>query len=241
MAQSNVYSLNVVGYVNITVVPGYNLISLPLQNADPTSSINSVLTNTSYNGSPLLAPNGVAVYTWAGTSFNPEVIAGGDGNWYDQTGSFLVTNPLPPGKGFFFSLPTQAQQIALGNSPIISNLTITVVGSVLTGTNSYPVKTGFDFYGNFEPIQGDLTTNGLPVVDNSQYYTFNGHAYSSVLYGLGTNDSALDLSGNPAPYPAFTDAGGDAIVVANPAVGQGFLYKYIGGTATTWVNVFTVH
>ena len=47
----------------------------------------------------------------------------------------------------------------------VSSLTITVVGSVLTGSNSYPVTKGLNFYGNFLPISGDITTNGFPVID----------------------------------------------------------------------------
>ncbi len=45
MAQStNVYSLNAVGYINVTIDPGYNIISCPLI-ASPDNTINTLLTN----------------------------------------------------------------------------------------------------------------------------------------------------------------------------------------------------
>jgi hypothetical protein len=230
MAQSNVYSLNVVGYVNLTVKPGYNLITLPLQNADPTSSINSVLTNTT----PVL-PFGSFVSTFnSGTQgYNQAVYAGGDGNWYDGNFVFLVTNSLPPGSGFFLNL--------LGTS----NVTITVVGSVLTGTNTYPVSPGYGFYGQFVPIVGDLTTNGFPIVDNSFLNFFNNPGgYSQAYYGLGTDDSGFDtngnLTGNPASVPVFCDGNFTIRELVEPAVGQGFLYYYKGVSTATWSQNFTV-
>jgi uncharacterized membrane protein YvlD (DUF360 family) len=232
MAQSNVYSVNIVGYVNLTVKPGFNLISLPLQNADATSSINSVLTNTS----PVV-PAGAFVSTWnaAGATFNQAVYAGGDGNWYDATGTVLVTNPLPPGQGFFLNLPS----VANGG---VSNLTITLVGSVLTGTNTYPVNKGLGFYGNFLPISGDITTNGFPVVDNSYLNQWNqaGQSYNQAVVGLGTDDSATNLSGNPGPNPIFVNQQGTAIVTVTPAVGEAFLYFSGTNSTVSWTQTFKV-
>jgi hypothetical protein len=237
MAQSNVYSLNVVGYVNINVTPGYNLISLPLQSADATSSINSVLTNTTP-----VTPGSTAVYTWDPThsKFNNALYAGGDGNWYLQDGVTLATNGLPPGQAFFLQFLTPAQQLGSGDGPTTyTSETITVVGTVLQGSNSYPVTAGYNFYGNFEPVAGDITTNGFPVVDNSTVQTWNGAGYNNAVYGLGINDSAPDLSGNPGTVPLFVDQNGTSIQIVAPAVGAGFLYHYLG-TSTSWTQNFTV-
>jgi hypothetical protein len=240
MAQSNVYSLNVVGYVNLTVGVGYNLISLPLQSADVTSSINSVLTNSS----PNFIPFGAQAIEWNPTlsKFALPQFAGGDGNWYDSGFTTLQTNGLPPGEGFFLFIPTVANQIS-GNGYGYSNYTITVVGTVLQGTNSITENTGYGFYGNFEPVSGDLTTNGFPVVDNSFLYTWNGTTYALPLFGLGTDDSGYDsmnnLTGNPSTYPAFTTSAELTRVIFAPAVGQGFVYLNPGASAA-WTQTFTV-
>jgi hypothetical protein len=229
MAQSsNVYSLNVVGYVNITLVPGYNLVTLPLQNADPTSAINSVLTNQN----PLL-PLGSLLYTWDNVHgrYAPAYLAGGDGNWYD--GNFNpATNTLPPGDAFFVQ------------NGLNSNVTVTVVGTVLQGTNSYAVNPGYGFYGDFVPIVGDLTTNGFPIVDNSLLYTWDSahQRYFPAYIGVGTDDSAYDTSGNllgtPGTYPVLTyDLATRSVFT--PAIGQGFIYQN-PGAAATWTQAFTV-
>jgi hypothetical protein len=225
MAQSNVYSLNVVGYVNLTLTPGYNLITLPLQSSDPTSSINSVLTNTTP-----VTPFGAYVSAWnpVTSHFAQAIYAGGDGNWYDPTFSTLETNGLPPGEGFFVFLPT----VAAGGVP---SLTVTVVGTVLQGTNSYPENTGFGFYGNFEPISGDITTNGFPITLTGSYLNFwnpTNQQYAQAYYGVDAADNS------PSPEQ-FYNATYTTVEVVAPAVGQGFLY-FNAGTAASWTQNFTV-
>jgi hypothetical protein len=243
MAQSNVYSLNVVGYVNLTVGVGYNLISLPLQSSDVTSSINSVLTNSA----PAAIPFGAQELSWNPSTskyYQPQ-LAGGDGNWYTD-GNFDVfsTNSLPPGNAFFLFIPTVANQIT-GNGYGYSNYTITVVGTVLQGTNTTSVNTGYGFYGNFEPVAGDLTTNGFPVSDNDQLTTWTpAGGYSQPLIGLGTDDSGYDsmgnLTGNPSTYPVFTTPAELVRVVFTPAVGQGFVYLRLTAGSAAWTQTFTV-
>jgi hypothetical protein len=123
-------------------------------------------------------------------------------------------------------------------------VTLTIVGSVLTGTNSYTENAGYGFYGQFVPIVGDLTTNGFPIVDNSLLYTWNTAAqhYNSAYIGVGTDDSAYDGSGNllgtPGTYPVLTlDLSTRSVF--SPAVGQGFIYQN-PGAAATWTQSFTV-
>jgi hypothetical protein len=180
-------------------------------------------------------PSGAAVYFWGGHGFNVVDYAGGDGNWYDPTFNNLVTDPIPPGKGVFLFMPT----VANGG---VANLTLTVVGSVLTGTNSYPVKSGYDFYGNFLPESVDITTTGFPVNDNSSLLSWTGHGYTTV-YGLGTNDSSNDgtnIIGGPAAIPVFADASYSFVEKIQPAVGAGFLYFSGAGNGTNWTQTFSV-
>src|SRR5260370_14962017 len=95
MAQSNVYSLNIVGYVNLTLSPGFNLVSTPLLAS--ASDVNTVLTNQS----PVVPANSL-LYMWSPSQANyaQALTAGGDGFWYDQSFN-LATNQVPPGTGFF--------------------------------------------------------------------------------------------------------------------------------------------
>jgi hypothetical protein len=225
MAQSNVYSLNVVGYVNINIQPGYSLITLPMQSADPTSSINSVLTNTT----PVM-PGGSYVYTWnpVTSTLANAIYAGGDGNWYDETYTYLQTNALPPGAAFYINMPT----VANGG---VANCTITCVGTVIQGTNSITENVGYGFYGNFEPIQGDILTNGFPVTaDGSYCYTWNyaSQAFNQAVYAVTAAD-------NGTPYPQFYDQTYVTNEYVIPAVGQGFVYYNLGASAP-WTQIFEV-
>src|ERR1700735_871929 len=66
MAQSNVYSLNVVGYVNVTVSPGYNLVTTPLDDG-----AGDLLTNV-IGGSSATAtalPDGTLLYPWTSSGY----------------------------------------------------------------------------------------------------------------------------------------------------------------------------
>src|ERR1035441_715219 len=71
MAQ-NVYSLNVVGYINITVGAGYTLCANQLNNG--TNGINDVLANP---------PGGALVLTFVNNDYKTD--AADSGAWFDNT------------------------------------------------------------------------------------------------------------------------------------------------------------
>jgi hypothetical protein len=135
MAQSNVYSLNVVGYVNKVFVGGgkYTLIANPLNTTNNT--IDMIKASVPINGK---------VLKWNGSSFNIyNRVIFGDG--WTPTGS--GTNTLNPGEGAF------VQTVAA--SPDSTN---TFVGEVLQGTldNTYPA--GYTLSGNKVPDSGAVTS-----------------------------------------------------------------------------------
>ncbi len=138
MAQSNVYSVNVVGYVNRTVPgnAGFALVSNPLDTG------NNVYSNLF--GS---LPSNTKVLKWNGAGFSTATkVAFGNG-WSPASNA---TTTLNPGEGAFI-------QSASG-SPGITN---TFVGSVVQGTwtNSFPA--GFALVANQSPDTGDFTTLGI--------------------------------------------------------------------------------
>lgn len=135
-AQSNVYSLNIVGYVN-TPIKGngeFTLLANPLD----------APTNTSVALVGSLLPNKSQVLTWNGASYDTASKISGVWN----------TNfNIPPGTGFFVK-----------NGPVGSPaLTNTFVGNVLTGvpgTNTVALPVGFSLRGSPLPIGGTLTDVG---------------------------------------------------------------------------------
>jgi len=134
MAQ-NVYSVNVVGYVNVPLVQGYSLIANPLNAGD--NSVSNLF-NTLYNSGsgPIAGDN---LFTWNGSGFIGDFLDQFGGGW---------SNPglqLPPGVGFLY------QHIANPGSA-----TNTFVGTVVQGPATNNVPVGYSIQSSQWPVQDYL-------------------------------------------------------------------------------------
>lgn len=155
-----VYSVNAVGFVNISVPAGaFALLANPLD--QPTNDLASVLAD---------APVGTSLYDWTGTAFNQ----------YTKRPSLLWTGGpdtirLSPGKGFFVKNNGTAA------------FTITFIGEVPQGPKTVAIQTGFNLIASPHPLAGTVQTQlGLPAVANDQVYFWTGTAYvSSTLRASG--------------------------------------------------------
>jgi hypothetical protein len=217
-AQSNVYSLNVVGYVNLTLRPGYNLITAQLNDSSGSRQINTILTNcpTLADGSTFFKWDEVAQGFTSSANF---IGTPPDGPaWYNADYTALVTDTAPLGKGFFIKNEGAAA-------------TLTLVGEVPQGAFNQSVPNNYSFLGDFVPASQEIKTNGFPIADNSILFTYDAVAqgYTSGLNGIGT----------PPDGPAWYNADFTAEVIFAPAVGQGFVYNTTGG-ALPWARNFTV-
>jgi len=138
-SSAQVYSANIVGYVNVPLSTGFNLIANQLD-ADGTGTNNTVVSTLSTN-----VPAGSTLYKfanggWTSTSFF--VNRSGVGSWTDPTFT------LNPGEGGFLYVP--------------SAVTNTLVGTVLQGslTNKYVnPSAGFAVVSSQFPIAGDISAN----------------------------------------------------------------------------------
>jgi hypothetical protein len=252
MAQSSVYSLNVVGYVNVPVYPGLNLIAAPLQNADATSNPQSVLGTFSpvLQGNSLLFiynPTNAATGPGTGTGsggFDQNLIAGGDGNWYSSVSGQTPPDPsegtCPPGTSFFV---VNNCGPGTGN-PATTNI-LTIVGSVVQGTNNYTVFPGLNFLADPVSVAQDISTNGFPVIDNDLLFTWGDGSDGGGPVVASPWNSAYDQNligeGNDGPGtgPAFLDPNSGNPVPVALAPGAGFVYVN-SGSARTWTRSFTV-
>jgi hypothetical protein len=86
-AQNNVYSLNIVGYVNVSFKPGANLFANPLDSATG-NSLSSIFTSGSST-----TPDGSSIWLWNSTSrsFSQSSVY--------QAGAWSVDLTLNPGQG----------------------------------------------------------------------------------------------------------------------------------------------
>ena len=138
MAQ-NVYSLNVVGYINITLQAGYNAVANQLD-LDGTGTNNTL---TSVFGTQL--PSHSSVYGWTGVTFTKATFNGT--TWGGDTAT--ATAGLQPSYGVLVSIPAASVP-----------LTVTLVGNVMQGTNTIPLAGGVNNLVSFKaPITGKLGTD----------------------------------------------------------------------------------
>lgn len=184
-AQSNVYSLNIVGYVNQTIPSGYSLIANPLSSG-ATNGANEILPLTDTS----------VFLTWTGTSFDYRSYDTGFGGWIDAGQNPSTPPSLPPGKGFFFFNPNAA-------------FTNTWVGTVVPGpgsTNSLSLPSGYSLVGSVLPVAGAAITAApvnLPLIDTSVILKWTGTAYQYYSYDTGFG-GWIDAGQNPTVEPGYT-------------------------------------
>jgi hypothetical protein len=150
------YSLNVVGYINIGLSRGYNLICDQLYDYDANR-------NPTNHANPALGylPDGALLYqfnTNAQAYSDPALFVPNVG-WYPLSGN--TNDPalsLTPGDGFIIW------------SPVDTN--ITVVGNVIQGNLTNAIPAGWSLKNALEPLSGGLqSTLGFPVQPNDQIVT----------------------------------------------------------------------
>jgi hypothetical protein len=152
MAQA-VYSVNIVGYVNVTVPANdFAIIANPLNGAVNTLAalLPSVPENTLlYRYSQV---TGFSIASFIQDDF-------GNLNWGGNANDVLA-----PGEGAFIKNPT--------GSP----LTLTFVGEVLTGTQANPIPTGFSLKASKVPLSAGMTPAGLQYnpTESDTVYLYRG-------------------------------------------------------------------
>jgi hypothetical protein len=242
MAQStNVYSLNAVGYINVTMPPGFSIVTCPLIcGTDPTApaNANTNTLNVIFPNPSATTPYAYAqVFTFINGSFANAGDQGGGagvGGGWDNGGTYSVA----PGVAIFWDNPS--------GTP----MTATFVGTVPQGSLTNALASGYNLVGSIVPISGDLATNTVlnidsaagpfdyvllydPTANPSQpsgqtgYEAYSQYGFSGSWSG-GTNDPA----GSGDPYV--------------PSVSQGFFYynataQNNGAATEYWVENFSIN
>ena len=195
MAQSNVYSLNIVGYVNVQVNSGYSLLANPLS-AGVTNGANEIMT-------PI---DGEVILTWAGSAYNYVSYDTGFGGWIDAGYNPTVPPTLPPGKGFFINNPG-------------ASTTVTFVGQVVPNpgvTNTITLNSGYNLVGSAVPATvTDITAApvSLPLIDGMVLLQWAGSAYVYSSYDTGFG-GWIDAGYNPKAAPGYSV--GSGFFINNP-------------------------
>jgi hypothetical protein len=170
VAQSNVYSLNIVGYVNVDVAKGLTLIANPLKPSDGNYNITNTITLPD-------DADGALIYKWAGSTWSADTPVWIGGFGWDKGVDMAL------GEAFFI------------NSPVATK--ITFVGEVQTGAIQNTLNPGLNVVANKVPV--DQNWPGRTVGnDGDLIYTWGGTAWSpnnwGFIEGFGWDNGAADTN-----------------------------------------------
>ena len=179
-AQSNVYSLNVVGYVNVQLPVGYSLVANPLDAGNNTVSnlFNTLAQDPDFLGS--------TVYAWNGSFFVANQLDPFGTGWATPTAAF------PPGLGFFIQ---NAGTTAKTN---------TFVGNVMQGHLVNALPTGYKVVGSMVPQSGYVADLGLVSTPGDTIYMWNGSFFVSIQndpFGTGWPSPVPPFTVDPVKGP----------------------------------------
>jgi hypothetical protein len=154
-----VYSQNVVGYVNVSLTNGLNLIANPLD-VDGSGTNNTLQSVFSTN-----LPNLSKVYFFSGGGWQNVQFLKASGTW---TGNALTNGAnaaLNPGYGIMVQIPT-----SIGPT----NLVVPVFGQVLQGAYTNVITAGLHIVSCQIPLGGSIDTNLFYVPTKlDKVYTWN--------------------------------------------------------------------
>ncbi|HEV8542360.1 MAG TPA: hypothetical protein VGR78_08210 [Verrucomicrobiae bacterium] len=183
-SKAQVYSVNAVGYVNTTLVPGFNLIANPLDNKN-----GNIIKDVLKNITPTL-PNALQVFKYHPESASFHT-AQYDDLALDYTGT-AATETLNPGEGVFVKVPGTA------------TLTATFVGEVMQGTLANPVPQGFSILSSQVPQAGTATALGLVGQQGDTLYKWDpiAKAYVTTKFDdlVGDFDKTVNIGVGEAFY-----------------------------------------
>jgi hypothetical protein len=220
LAQTNVYSVNAVGYINMTFpANSYSIVTCPLV-CSPDNTLNTVLNDT--NGQYKKAK----VYAFAGgayTSTETGVGTGANASGWSGGGADITLNP---GVAAFFYNSTAAAMTATFVGTVPQNGAYNMTNSLIPGWN---------LVGSIVPAAGDLSTNPITSLTNINNKDFV-YTYDPTNGGYSGRDTVVgSLAGH-----GYNNrwSGGDPII---DQVGYGFFYWNNQSTNNPWVENFSIN
>ena len=246
-SQAQVYSQNVVGYVNQTIngSGALNLIANPL---NATTNLVETVLPAMQGGEIVYAWNGGGFYVY---QYYPGLSTNGyASDWVDYSGGNNIPGDvLDSDSGNWFApqpLIKPGQAIFLQNPN--GTYTNTYAGTVVLSTTNAPITLSgsgqLSFIASAAPLAGDLETNStinLPLQGGEIIYLWNGggyyvYQYYPGLYPTYPSDWVDYSGGNNIPGDVLdSDSGNWFAPNPNIKVGQGFFYQNPNG-ATNWTQ-----
>jgi len=155
---AQIYSVNAVGYVSVTLAPGeFKIICNPLNvvtNGVQNNVLDAILPN---------APNGTRLFRFGAGSQSFTIFTRRSMGWTPFGGTTVIN----PGEGFFIQNVSQ------------TNITLTFVGEVPQGVNlTIQLVAGFNLVAPHVPVSGLLETEmKLPAAQGDRVYLYRDGVY----------------------------------------------------------------
>ncbi len=255
-SQAQVYSQNVVGYMNTTIpANGFQIIGSQLIGGSDVNATNGDINATlltglvsSPNDPPSSSSNSV-VYVWNGSGYAKY--------FYFNQADATTWQGSPYPAGWYTDAGISANvYLSQGKSAFIQNhsgspMTVTVVGTVFQGTNVSTINPGYNLVNLQAPVStnlvvagyglpGNLTSSPLDPPDqahNDTLYAWSGSGYAK-FYFFNQAD-ATTWEGTPSPAGFYADNGAPMPSSLYPTASQGFFLYHIG-SPVSWTNSFSV-
>jgi hypothetical protein len=154
-SSAQVYSLNVVGYVNQAVPSGFSMIANQLQGTS--TKIADIFNSTT-------TPNNTAVFKYTGSGYASMTLV--DGFWEGDN----VDLTLAPGEGAFVSTPSSFTNTFVGE--VVLNSTNVVPSGFSIRSSVVPQSGAIDTVLNYQPGNNDAVFLYQPTTKNYKGYTF---------------------------------------------------------------------
>lgn len=193
-SMAQVYSINAVGYINLTLKPGFNMVANQLN-----KSANNLLTEV-FQGLP--EGSQALKFNSAVQNYELEFWDSENNRFVKEDGTTPGTLTAAPGDGLFLFNGGGA------------NATVTLVGEVPQGSLSVAIPSAFSLIATKSPQALQLTAaNSFPQEPEAQYFGWNADAqnYTRIAFNDGSQWVEADGTTPFLPIPA-------------PAVGEGFFY-----------------
>jgi hypothetical protein len=165
-AQSNVYSVNIVGYINVPLGTTKALLSNPLNNG--TNDLISIDNNA--------IPNKSVVNVWNGTAFVPSL---------KTSGTWGTDLSIPQGTAFFITPKTACTLTFVGSAPTSNNYSL--------GTLKSMIGAVIPMDGTLNDTGPNTINLGGSLPNKSVVNTWNGTAYVPSLKTSGTWSANLTI------------------------------------------------
>jgi hypothetical protein len=158
---AQVYSVNAVGYVNVTLNPGFNMVSNPLDAGAGNNTVSKLFSNITGG-----VPAQLKVYTWDETAGTYNVAATYVSVALGFQPSTSANFVLAPGRGAFVQVP----------ATVTAPITLTVVGEVPQGNLSNPLPIGFSIKASQVPQAAKPEDLGLVGAPQDKIYRYDSVA-----------------------------------------------------------------